>query len=537
MKRFSIPGTIIVILLLFVTGCEDMFIPEEIDQALNDEATTAMTDAPAPLIIEKGDSFDIELIDDQQAGKGITKAIGDNEPWQYLLTTGIRSTITNEMLYEEPFAVTDKQLTQGYKLRILVPMGGPYLFEANVKNQNGVIIKTGATGQFSIEDETTTAKPSFSWHNGSEGSLAMDIPPIKATLGVTAYDFDGNLHANSNVRIYDSSGTQLYSVCTNQFVSSVWDDSTVYGLSYFNLEPGTYKVEAYLCHSSSYKMAKEITLGLSDMKNTLEFRYATTDRIITLYNSADKALTDFPVEIPFNGDNLFFAKTTENGNDLRFYSADKRELSYWIKSWNKTGQTGTVWVKVPAIPANGTATLYLNYGDSSQPAQSNANAVFTGYWAYPDYAGWYDNWGFPVRTYSVYSYYHMMGGFNNYGSGAYTQYRFTDLPVDTYAIDFDFYFWDSWDSEYGQLFANNIEIWAKQSRYNWNEGNLGNQGGGYWNDRLIRDNQVSLNHTGGNLMLRFTSNLSESASNESFGVDNIIVRKTITPSPVATVYK
>jgi hypothetical protein len=520
MRNLCRIGSIFVLLIVLLAGCEELIMPN----------LTVPDDAA--LVVQAGDDFAVTVIHQTPAAK----AIGDNEVWQYRLNTEIRSEETNDLLFQEAFALKEEQINNGYQLIIIAPVGGPYVFTANVENANHVILKTGTSDPFSVADAFETAKPQFNWDNGPQGSLALEIPPMDITLGVTVYDFDGNLHGNSNVRIYDSDGVQLYSVCTNQFLAAVWEDSAVYGLSYFNLEPGTYRVESYLSHSAAYKQSKEITLNRGDTPKTMDFRYSTTDCMITIYNSANKELVDFPVKVQLNSDNFFFAKTTTTGNDLRFHNSNDAELAYWIQSWNKNNCDAVIWVKIPAISANDTVTICMDYGDHSLAAVSSAPDVLTGFWSYSDFTGWSDNWGSPVKKYSTGSY-QMMGGYSNYGSGAYTQYRFDDLPADNYAFTFDFYFWDSWDNEWGRLYANNSLIWQKQSVHNGSEGNLGNQGGGGWNDRLVRDNLATLNHGGGDLTIRFTSTLNQHAWDESFGVNNIAVRKIVDPEPAVNVYK
>ncbi|MCL4302970.1 MAG: DUF2341 domain-containing protein, partial [Anaerolineae bacterium] len=62
--------------------------------------------------------------------------------------------------------------------------------------------------------------------------------------------------------------------------------------------------------------------------------------------------------------------------DVRFYdSAQAIPLPYWLESGCDTSAT-QIWVKVPAIPAASTETIYLTYGDNNRTSESNGDAVF-----------------------------------------------------------------------------------------------------------------------------------------------------------------
>ncbi|MEF8873979.1 MAG: DUF2341 domain-containing protein, partial [Candidatus Thermoplasmatota archaeon] len=66
-----------------------------------------------------------------------------------------------------------------------------------------------------------------------------------------------------------------------------------------------------------------------------------------------------------------------NGSDLRFTDTDgAAELSYWIQSWDNTGES-TIWVKL-AGPVNGSSskTIYMYYGNSDASPASDPTATF-----------------------------------------------------------------------------------------------------------------------------------------------------------------
>ena len=73
-------------------------------------------------------------------------------------------------------------------------------------------------------------------------------------------------------------------------------------------------------------------------------------------------------------DFLIEAKT--DGADIRFIDAEGKELSYWIESWDYSGKSAKIWVKVPKIPANGETRITMRYGNPGASSQSDGDATF-----------------------------------------------------------------------------------------------------------------------------------------------------------------
>ena len=73
-----------------------------------------------------------------------------------------------------------------------------------------------------------------------------------------------------------------------------------------------------------------------------------------------------------------FASSKMNAtfSDLRFTDQDKlTPLPFWIESYNASS-AASVWVKVPAISASGTRTIYMYYGNPSASSAANGDATF-----------------------------------------------------------------------------------------------------------------------------------------------------------------
>jgi len=89
------------------------------------------------------------------------------------------------------------------------------------------------------------------------------------------------------------------------------------------------------------------------------------------------ALSDYQQKIVLSSSNFDFSKANSDGSDIRFLdSDDSTPLSYWIESWDSSGQTATIWVKVPSIPASSNYTIYMYFGNASATSESNGNNVF-----------------------------------------------------------------------------------------------------------------------------------------------------------------
>ena len=97
---------------------------------------------------------------------------------------------------------------------------------------------------------------------------------------------------------------------------------------------------------------------------------------ITVNNSNSTALTDFQVKITVDTASLIAAgKMNADCSDMRFADSSDNPLPYWIESGCNTAST-VVWVKVPSIPANGSTTIYMYYGNPAAASESNGFAVF-----------------------------------------------------------------------------------------------------------------------------------------------------------------
>jgi hypothetical protein len=97
---------------------------------------------------------------------------------------------------------------------------------------------------------------------------------------------------------------------------------------------------------------------------------------ITITENSGYDLSDYQILVELNASNFDFSQAESDGADIRFAERDNTLLSYWIEMWNSTAGNATVWVKVPSIPAGGTATIRMWYGNVGATSESNGTAVF-----------------------------------------------------------------------------------------------------------------------------------------------------------------
>jgi uncharacterized repeat protein (TIGR01451 family) len=98
---------------------------------------------------------------------------------------------------------------------------------------------------------------------------------------------------------------------------------------------------------------------------------------VTITNGTITAITDYQVRIDLDTSNFTFSQANSDGSDIRFTTQDGVTLlPYWMESW-VAGTSATLWVRVSAIPANGSTTIYLYSGNSSATSASSGSTTFS----------------------------------------------------------------------------------------------------------------------------------------------------------------
>ena len=106
---------------------------------------------------------------------------------------------------------------------------------------------------------------------------------------------------------------------------------------------------------------------------TYELHYPT-ELTISINNANTVTLTDFQVRVVLE-DHIVFDDFSETGDEVRFYSGNK-ELSYYVESFDKEGQSAVYWVKVDSLPAETTTDITMSPFKAGLAAASDGNSTF-----------------------------------------------------------------------------------------------------------------------------------------------------------------
>lgn len=87
-------------------------------------------------------------------------------------------------------------------------------------------------------------------------------------------------------------------------------------------------------------------------------------------------LTDYQVAVVLDSGNFNFSHAQSDGSDLRFTNQNRGLLPYWIESYDLQSKKARIWVKVNSIPASGTATISMYYGNPAAVSASDGGATF-----------------------------------------------------------------------------------------------------------------------------------------------------------------
>lgn len=99
---------------------------------------------------------------------------------------------------------------------------------------------------------------------------------------------------------------------------------------------------------------------------------------ITVSNSTSTLAVDYQLKLTINTQSLIAgSQMMATGDDIRFGKTcmGSALYNYWIESGINTATT-TIWVKIDSIPANGSRTFYMYYGNPAATAASSIPLVF-----------------------------------------------------------------------------------------------------------------------------------------------------------------
>lgn len=120
------------------------------------------------------------------------------------------------------------------------------------------------------------------------------------------------------------------------------------------------------------------SVGLKATTNWYNSSWGFRDQI-TITNYTGTALTDYPVKVSLTSTSVnFWSKVESGGASVRFTDSDGTTLiNHYTESFDYSGTTSTIWVKIPSLAAHTSTTIYLYYTNSGASDTSNGNNVFT----------------------------------------------------------------------------------------------------------------------------------------------------------------
>jgi hypothetical protein len=119
--------------------------------------------------------------------------------------------------------------------------------------------------------------------------------------------------------------------------------------------------------------------------------YAREVRTVTVENSGQEDLQNYPVAVMLDSANFDFAIPSKDGSDLAAWDATTHQaMAAWLESYDPVASKGVLWVKLPDLGAQTSLSFLLTAG---QPAGCLAPA-FNGYSVFPFFSDVRDvlNW-------------------------------------------------------------------------------------------------------------------------------------------------
>jgi hypothetical protein len=114
-------------------------------------------------------------------------------------------------------------------------------------------------------------------------------------------------------------------------------------------------------------------------------------RIVNVENSGAGSLQDYPVAVVLDQTNFNFTIAAKDGSDLAAWDGTTRQaMAQWLESYNPAAQKALLWVKVPALAAQGSLQFFLTAGAANNctASASSGYTVFPFFSDVNDVANW-----------------------------------------------------------------------------------------------------------------------------------------------------
>ncbi len=204
------------------------------------------------------------------------------------------------------------------------------------------------TVQYTGSTATVTAT---TFHNLTLGSGSAGT----YTMPATTVTIKGNLSVSNNATVTKGAGTLVFSGTSNQTITDSNGTKQDLGAIQDSTTTDAWCNISSVACNSSWLARRKITFSNSTLSGNL---------------------TDFPVLVSVTSSQIDYAKTQNNGQDIRFVDADgTTPLSYEIEKWDESG-TSLIWVKVPTLSNNNTDYIYMYYNNTSVADNQSSTSVW-----------------------------------------------------------------------------------------------------------------------------------------------------------------
>lgn len=144
---------------------------------------------------------------------------------------------------------------------------------------------------------------------------------------------------------------------------------------YDGLTAQQWAVKVALSRPRAVLQAEQIKANIIEWRQDWDAVGWTYRQEITIKNNTASELKDYPVKLELDSNNVGINfNWNSRGADLRFYDGNGTKLSYYVESWDSVNKTATVWVNVGLIPASGSTTVKMYYGNTAAQSESTVYA-------------------------------------------------------------------------------------------------------------------------------------------------------------------
>ena len=178
---------------------------------------------------------------------------------------------------------------------------------------------------------------------------------------------------NSPTAVVSPASTTTYTLTVNDGLGCIQSDDVTVNVSNQNATSSALNVDCY--GGDDGCITVNATGGIqpyliSGPNNEVKV-FGGNMKPITITNNVGATYNNHPTAITV----LYSAGMRADFGDIRFYDEILNPIPYWTEAYTLSSDA-SVWLKLPSLPASGTATVYMTYGNTAITSASDGDAVF-----------------------------------------------------------------------------------------------------------------------------------------------------------------